>query len=518
MANYTTDLLELDLCELSGDFSTITESGSGNLALGAGVDFVFQGTQAVDVKVGGTALRGMVSNKAGALTNTAGLHFFVWCQTATAGVMDSKAAGGKRIIVGTSTNNYMAYYVDGNDTNLEGGYKCYPVRYTTTATATIEKFGNPGASPEFVGAMLKNTGVTVKSSNFSVDAMRYGQGLLYIDGTGANFSLAAAESDHIDNKWGIATAIEGGVSVKGHFCIGQNSTGTPTSCTFTDSNKLVAFSDTEFSEVDFSKFSVDHGSSVVNITNCNFLAIGTNNPGQVIALNASSTVNMNVCNFNGIGLSTLAAGWTMTGCAWNGAGQITPDGASLDDCFVSNSTNAVAVVTDDLSVLSGVSFTSGGSGHAVDLPTVLSADRAEPWSCKEPDTTYGAIGTTDATIRCNVPAPWTLTIDVAGGASVPTYLNTAGSPGTVDIVAGATVEVISLVTGSRVRVTRDDNSGEIFNGTESSGSITFGTSYAGAFTVTVRKASGAPYYQEWVGSGTSTIGQTSTVKALQQTD
>ena len=182
-ANYNTDLAVLDLCESIGSFSTIAVSGSGNMALGAGPDFVFQGTNAVDVKIGGAALRGMVSNAQGVITNVAGLHFFVWCQTATAGVMDTKAAGGKRIAIGSSTANYMEFYVDGGDTNLEGGYKMYPVRYTTVADNPngVYSNGSPAANPSFVGAMLKNTGVSVKSSNFSVDAMRYGNGILYVD-------------------------------------------------------------------------------------------------------------------------------------------------------------------------------------------------------------------------------------------------------------------------------------------------------------------------------------------------
>jgi len=99
---------------------------------------------------------------------------------------------------------------------------------------------------------------------------------------------------------------------------------------------------------------------------------------------------------------------------------------------------------------------------------------------------------------------------------------TASDPGTgngqTDVQALGTIEVTNLVTGSRVRVTRDDTSAELFNGSESSGTISFTTDYAGAFTVTVRKASSAPYYIPYVSGGTSVIGLTVSVKALQQSD
>lgn len=455
---FSTDLLELDLCEASGDFDTVSEYGSGNLALGAGVDFVFQGTNAVDVKVGGTALRGMMSNKQGTITNTAGIHFYVWCQVATAGVMDLKANGGKRICIGDSTSDYMAYYVDGSDTNLEGGYKCYPIRYTTTASSLVEKFGTPAADPDFVGAMLRNTGVTVKSSNFSVDAMRYGEGLLYASagvGDAISFADTATYSDDITRKWGILTPIEGGVSLKGDLIVGQ-AIGTPAECEFTDSNALVAFSDTEFSESTLSKFSVDHADTVVDLTNCNFLAIGTNNRGQLVGLNASSTVLMTVCAMNGIGLTLPEAGWSFIGCNWNGADQIIQNGCLITGGSIQNSTATEALIADDISLVTKVHFVGSGSGHAVDLGN-FGADETIVWDNTIDLTTYALDAGADAdkVILVDVDAGFELIISVSSTGNTPTVYNTGD--GDVDVQSGNITLSVTVLDDTDGSVITDAN-------------------------------------------------------------
>lgn len=80
----------------------------------------------------------------------------------------------------------------------------------------------------------------------------------------------------------------------------------------------------------------------------------------------------------------------------------------------------------------------------------------------------------------------------------------------------ATVTVNGLVSGSRVKVTRNDTGGFLFTGLETGGSISFQTEYAGAITVEARKATSAPFYQPWV--SVATIGTGVTITALQVLD
>lgn len=80
------------------------------------------------------------------------------------------------------------------------------------------------------------------------------------------------------------------------------------------------------------------------------------------------------------------------------------------------------------------------------------------------------------------------------------------------------VTVTGLVSGTRVKATKISDGTVLFNGAESSGSVSFTTPYIGAISIEARKASGAPYYQPWVTQVTSTANTTVTTTALQQLD
>ncbi|PCI54142.1 MAG: hypothetical protein COB36_10650 [Alphaproteobacteria bacterium] len=108
-----------------------------------------------------------------------------------------------------------------------------------------------------------------------------------------------------------------------------------------------------------------------------------------------------------------------------------------------------------------------------------------------------------------------VTLNLSNGAATPTIINSSGS--TTAVLTSATITITGLTTGSRVKVTRDDTSAVILNAIEVGGQASLITSYTGIFTVTVRKASTAPYYKEWIGGGSTANGSTS-VNALQELD
>ena len=127
---------------------------------------------------------------------------------------------------------------------------------------------------------------------------------------------------------------------------------------------------------------------------------------------------------------------------------------------------------------------------------------------------YGADDTTDAAIYNN--SGGAITLSVSGGGSTPTVRNGTSASTTVESGAGITVE--GLVTGSRVVAKKVSDNTVLFNGSESTGSITFFTTYIGAIKLEARKASASPFYKPWVTLITPVSGQTSVVTALQELD
>ncbi len=112
-------------------------------------------------------------------------------------------------------------------------------------------------------------------------------------------------------------------------------------------------------------------------------------------------------------------------------------------------------------------------------------------------------------------------------AEVPNY-NNGGSEG-ADIgafeydhgygphPASATISLTSIVSGSRVLITKASDGTVLYNDVPGT-SLSFSTTHIGDFNVVVRKATASPFYREFNASGTTVADQTTSIKCLQQLD
>ena len=112
-------------------------------------------------------------------------------------------------------------------------------------------------------------------------------------------------------------------------------------------------------------------------------------------------------------------------------------------------------------------------------------------------------------------------------AEVPNY-NNGGSEG-ADIgafeydhgygphPASATISLTSIVSGSRVLITKASDGTVLYNDVPGT-SLSFSTTHIGDFNVVVRKATASPFYREFNASGTTVADQTTAIKCLQQLD
>ena len=81
----------------------------------------------------------------------------------------------------------------------------------------------------------------------------------------------------------------------------------------------------------------------------------------------------------------------------------------------------------------------------------------------------------------------------------------------------ATLTVVGLVTGSRIRMTRRDTGAVLLNEAEAGGSVALSTDHQGLIDIEARKASATPFYQPWVAVADMSLGNT-TITALQVRD
>jgi len=83
--------------------------------------------------------------------------------------------------------------------------------------------------------------------------------------------------------------------------------------------------------------------------------------------------------------------------------------------------------------------------------------------------------------------------------------------------ASATISLTSIVSGSRVLITKASDGTVLYNDVPGT-SLSFSTTHIGEFNVVVRKATASPFYREFNASGTTVADQTTSIKCLQQLD
>lgn len=134
-----------------------------------------------------------------------------------------------------------------------------------------------------------------------------------------------------------------------------------------------------------------------------------------------------------------------------GCGTVMQNSASLTNCTFSGSLDSPAMQMQNLSA-SNCTFNSKGTGHAIELtvPGTYSF-------VGNVFNGYGATGTTDAAIFNN--SSGSVTINVSGGGSIPTYRNGTGASTTVN--NNITITLTGLKNPSEVRVYQEGTTTEI---------------------------------------------------------
>lgn len=327
---------------------------------------------------------------------------------------------------------------------------------------------DPARTPDLAGGTLNLAAINWVGANFdmgtvsgtspNVHIARVDYGTRGIDITGAGGTFAQAEAIDSANRLEIIGEgiLNGPIRLK-------NGTFSDTNVNLKAGQQPLAASDWIRIEID----NTDAGNSVTfgNVSLDGILVTITGTVG-VIDLGVGTFQSAPAMIWNS---SVVFAGSLVT------SGPLNANGANLAGAKFSGATGAHAVAVDSFAQIDGATFTRGASGHAVDRGTI-SASVSETWNCVTTGYDAGVTGipvtttsTGNETIRVNVAAGQTYTINVADGATVPSVRN--DGPGAVNIVAGQkTITFINLAAGGEFRIYDEDGDGN---------SITLGTNREG---------------------------------------
>lgn len=460
-ATYASDLTDIFLFEVT---TGVSAYGGGGAGLGTGADFAMEGTLAVDKQIT-NAEKGFMFDAGSAFTIGADDHFFTWIMGSTPGICDTRDNRGIVICIGDSTTAFVKFHVDGGDTLPLGGGKPHAIRFVNTTLTNFRTLvGTPGTSPQTVGGGL-NTTATAKAANLGVDGARIGTGYDILNGTGADpeADFAGIASDDEGTSEGIFQTGLGGFNLQGKIRIGAAGTA----CEFLDSNTNIFILDTRHSLADFSEFLIEHASTIFTLTNVNFLALGTNNPGRLEMLTSTSTLAFTNVGFIDFGATILGTGATMTGCRWLGCDQITANGAAFGGSTFSGyegTANTSYMIWDTAADPNGelddTSFTKGTAAtHAIEFGTT------SPLTMTLTDVAFNGYnasnGQNDSTLHFKRTSG-TINLTITGGTT-PSY-RTDGA--TINLISGSVTVAVhaqeadgTSIVGARVILKASNGTG-----------------------------------------------------------
>lgn len=374
------------------------------------------------------------------VTIPAGAAAFMWFYHGAMPTIGDFSANGYDAIVGSSGANYNRFTVHGKDTLPKGGWFNVAIDPLATPTSTV---GTPTTTTNTFGSRCNQLLGVSKGNPYANDYFRYGRSIIIDEGEIANpatFLAAAETNDIVTNKWGLFENSAGGFSHKGLFQIGT----VASAAFFEDSNVNIVIEDTLYCDGNFSEYEVIHTGTKLIWTGVQISALGTQSRGLFTATD-NATIEITGCTFNDMLTFGFLSNSTIIGTVFRRCDLVTQAGSTITGNTFTASTSATSLLADNLTLVTGNSFVSDGSNHAVEITSI--GGGSLDWNNQLSGYVAGAAGSPATTSSTGNEALYvnvgtgTLTVNVTAGASTPS-IRTAGA--IVNVIAGAVTTTITV--------------------------------------------------------------------------
>lgn len=343
-----------------------------------------QGTGSLGISVSNTTSAVLLYTCTSVDLTTSNRHVYAWMNSLS--LLDTKANGGLRIIVGSDASNYSTWYVAGSDT-YPGGWQCFVVDPTSTPTATT---GSPNmAAVTRVGVQFKTIrAVKAGLINCFWDAVRYGTGLQITSASTdtITFDDIFNQDDATANAYGIVGKINGVYFTQGEMIFGSTTAGQHIS--FSDQSQLVVFRANEFVKTGLYtlsvvgnstgtiKFQLGSKSGTAGIQGCTIRSAGTT-AAEKFLLTATDT-NIDELKLYGstfldastISLPASASGREVLNCNFESCGQVLPSTCTIRNCnFIGTSSTDSSFLWNTSGDIEDCNFIANTTGPAIEHDT-----------------------------------------------------------------------------------------------------------------------------------------------------
>lgn len=466
---YATNLTDIILEMASTTGWTLISSGGGgaNSLTAPETDDFIQGSNCISRNPWtSAAIRGMLFNSS--QTITSGHAFFIWAKSDVTQALDTKANGGLQVCIGSGTGDFKAYYVDGRDTAVKGGWICYAVDPTTTQSATV---GSPTATTNQFGFRWSvPTSGPSKGFPYKQDCLRHGSSVNVTEGdsgTPASWAALAVHADDGSRRWGIVQQTETGAKQLGIVNWGTASTAVYSRETggTTVFGVTSGFVSTNFTQVNF-----NHADTDIIWTSKTFVALDSLNRGQFLANTSENPqVVLDSCRFIGINTFDASLDTDLIGCVFDSTNSVTVRGGLVTGTrFVTPTVAAdgAALIYNETANPDGEfdnTFFSKGTNdhHAIQFGTSAPTDitlRGVEVS--------GFSGTGNAATLNFLRTSGTTTVNLVG--CIGTFTAKVTGSHTVNFVVDPVTHTVNVkneaganISGARVFTWPSDNTGEV---------------------------------------------------------
>ncbi len=381
-STYTTNMT--DLFVGAGDTTNTTALGGGAAGLNNETDYFIQGTGCTTKNAFASARKGFIWDSGADRASLIGTDgaFLMWVTHATPNSLDTIANGGITMLVGSSTSDYKHWYVGGSDTIPFMGWILAAVNPSETTDEADA--GTPTAVERYIGVLWDlPTGGPTKGAPNAMDAIRAGRcDIIYELGTtpdpDASFELAETNRGDVTDRWGLIQLRSGS-----YFLSGLHQLGSSTNVVnFTDSNKSLFWNDHPAVTAPFNTVDIQNASSVINMTNISWKALGTKSPGTWTTTD-NATVNLTTCSFIDWGQFTFGTNSTVDGCTFLNCLRVNAGGATMNNSSILESNVAAdegALYYNESGVdpdgeLDNMTFSKGTNAHhAIRFGTNVTSD------------------------------------------------------------------------------------------------------------------------------------------------
>ena len=359
------------------------------------------------------------------------------------------AEAGVSFLIGDTFSVFDVHYVSGSDKPPapEGGWATYCVDPTVTPDGSV---GSP-TTTTCVGIGIAAT-AQARGNPHAMQAIRYGRcEQIYTEGdvaTPATFEGYAVIDNAPADRFNLLKYLG-----KGYVLRGLQTFGTAaTAVYFVASDKTITIADDPKVGSSFNGGVVNNASSVLKWTNISIANV------SAVAKYSFSNPDNAITEMTGgvledLGPFSFGTNSINTGVTYRGQELVTQLGATFSGCTFDKAVGAVSLLVDNIDIVTGGSFISDGSNHAVQINSI--GGGSVTWDNELTGYDVGSTGspvTTTATgneaIFVNV-ASGTLDINVAAGATIPS-VRSAGA--IVNVIAGLVTLSISTQTGNEVRI------------------------------------------------------------------